>query len=113
MKTKEYRWRKAEFDPPDVLFIESADEGIEERCEFTPYMYFKQFITDDMIQLVADQTNLFSVQKEGKSVNTNVKEIEQVLGMYMFMGLVQMLTVSAYWEIETKYPKAADVVSSI
>lgn len=112
VKTKEYRCRKAEFDPPDVPFIESADEGIEERCEFTPYMYFKQFINDDMIQLVSYQTNLFSVQKEGKSVNTNVKEIEQVLGMYMFMGLVQMPTVSAYWEIETKYPKVPNVVSS-
>ncbi|XP_049460947.1 piggyBac transposable element-derived protein 3-like [Epinephelus fuscoguttatus] len=111
VKTKEYRWRKAEFDPPDVPFIESADEGIEERCEFTPYMYFKQFVTEDMIQLVADQTNLFSVQKEGKSVNTNFKEIEQVLGMYMFMGLVQMPNVRAYWEIETKYPKVADVMS--
>ncbi|CAJ1064592.1 piggyBac transposable element-derived protein 3-like [Xyrichtys novacula] len=30
VKRKEYRWRKAEFDPPDVPFFESADEAIEE-----------------------------------------------------------------------------------
>lgn len=108
---KESRWRKAEFEPPDVQFDESADEAIEERSEFTPYMYFKQFVTDERLQLVADQTNLFSVQKQGKSVNTTVKEIEQVLGMYMFMGLVQMLNVRAYWEVDTKYPKVADVMS--
>ena len=46
-------------------------------------MHFKQFVTDEIIQLVADQTNLFSVQKAGQSVNTNVKEIEQVLSMYV------------------------------
>ncbi|CAK6969746.1 piggyBac transposable element-derived protein 3-like, partial [Scomber scombrus] len=53
VKKKEYRWRKAEFDPPDVTFFGSADKAIEERSQFTPYMYFKQFVTDEMIQLVA------------------------------------------------------------
>lgn len=67
------------------------------KSEFTPYMYFKQFVTDEVIQLVADQPNIFSVQKEGRSININVKEIEQILGMYMFMGLLQMPCVRAYW----------------
>ncbi|XP_036963569.1 piggyBac transposable element-derived protein 3-like [Acanthopagrus latus] len=110
-KKRDYRWRKVDFESPDVQFDDSADETIEERSEFTPYMYFKQFVTNEMLQLVVDQTNLYSVQKDGKSINKTVKEIEQVLGMYMLMGLVQMPNVRAYWEMDTRYPKVADVMS--
>uniref|UniRef100_A0A3Q3LI23 PiggyBac transposable element-derived protein domain-containing protein n=1 Tax=Labrus bergylta TaxID=56723 RepID=A0A3Q3LI23_9LABR len=70
----------------------------------TGHMYFKQFVTDEMLEETAEQTNLYSVQKEGKSVNTTAKEIEQVLGMYIHMGLVQMSSVRAYWEMETRLP---------
>uniref|UniRef100_A0A3Q3E1X0 PiggyBac transposable element-derived protein domain-containing protein n=1 Tax=Labrus bergylta TaxID=56723 RepID=A0A3Q3E1X0_9LABR len=59
----------------------------------------------------AEQTNLYSVQKEGKSVNTTAKEIEQVLGMYIHMGLVQMSSVRAYWEMETRLPAVCHVMS--
>lgn len=38
-------------------------------------MYFKQFVTDEMLQETAEQTNMYSVQKEGKSVNTTGKKI--------------------------------------
>ena len=46
---KKYRWRKAEFEPPDVQFDDIADETIEERSEFTPFMYFQQFVTDEIL----------------------------------------------------------------
>ncbi|KAJ8382435.1 hypothetical protein SKAU_G00032130 [Synaphobranchus kaupii] len=107
---KAYTWRKKPFEPPGVEFDECADEALEDRSEFTPYMYFKQFVTDEMLQLVAYQTNLYSVQKDGKSLNTTAQEIEQFLGMYLCMGLVQMPNVRAYWEMETKYPKVSDVM---
>lgn len=110
-KKKEYSWRKKQFQPPSVDFIASDEEGTEDRCNWTPYMYFKQFVTDEMLQETAEQTNLYSVQKEGKSVNTTAKEIEKVLGMYMHMGLVQMSCVRAYWEMETKLPAVCDVMS--
>lgn len=47
---KEYRWKKAEFEPPDVQFDESADAATEERSKFTTHMYFKQFVIDEMLQ---------------------------------------------------------------
>lgn len=65
-------------------------------------MYFKQFVTAEMLQETAEQTNLYRVEKEGKSINTTAKEIEQVLGMYMHVGLVGMSRVRAYWEMDTK-----------
>uniref|UniRef100_A0A3Q3E559 PiggyBac transposable element-derived protein domain-containing protein n=1 Tax=Labrus bergylta TaxID=56723 RepID=A0A3Q3E559_9LABR len=108
---KEYRWRKIKYQAPSIDFIASVEEGTEDRCDWTPYMYFKQFVTDEMLEETAEQTNLYSVQKEGKSVNTTAKEIEQVLGMYIHMGLVQMSSVRAYWEMETRLPAVCHVMS--
>lgn len=110
-KRKEYRWRKIQYQTPSVDFIACVEEGTEDRCDWTPYVYFKQFVTDEMLQETAEQTNLYSVQKECKSVNTTAKEIEQVLGMFMHVGLVQMLCVRASREMETKLPAVCDVMS--
>lgn len=55
-----------------VDFIAYVEEGTEDKCDWTPYMYFKQFVNDYMLQETAEQTNLYSVQEEGKSINTTV-----------------------------------------
>uniref|UniRef100_A0A667Z5P7 PiggyBac transposable element-derived protein domain-containing protein n=1 Tax=Myripristis murdjan TaxID=586833 RepID=A0A667Z5P7_9TELE len=111
VKRKEYQWGKKQFEPPAVEFVECVEEEDEDRRDWTPYQYFKDFVTEEMLQEIAEETNLYSVQKEGKSVNTNAKEIEQILGMYMHMGLVQLPNVRAYWEMETRYPAVCEVMS--
>ena len=88
--------------------LEATDPtGITE----TPLQYFQRFITQDMLKLIVEHSNIYSVQKHGKSANTNVKELEQVLGIYYKMGLVQMPSLKMYWANETKYPAVTDVVS--
>lgn len=110
VKSKVYCWKRKHFEPPSVEFVQCVDEDSEDRLHWTPYMYFKYFVTDEMLQGIAEETNWYSVQKNGKSVNTNAQEIEQILGMYMHMGLVQMPNVRAYWEMETRYPAVCDVM---
>ena len=111
VKRKVYRWKRKQFEPPSVEFVECVEEDSEERLDWTPYMYFKDFVTDEMLQEIAEETNLYNLQKNGKSVNPNAQEIEQILGMYMHMGLVQMPNVRAYWEMEIRYPAVCDVMS--
>lgn len=84
VKKKEYKWRKIKYQAPPVYFIARLEEGTEIRCDM---MSFKQFVTDEMLQEIAEQTNMYSVQKEGKSINTTAKELEQVLRMSLHMGL--------------------------
>ncbi|KAJ3584540.1 hypothetical protein NHX12_015035, partial [Muraenolepis orangiensis] len=43
-----------------------------------------------MVEALAQNTNEYSFQERGTSVNTTAKEIEKMLGMYLKMGLVQM-----------------------
>ena len=93
-KKKPFVWQKTDFEPGNCNFKGQvpnppADQKIE-----TPIKYFHQFMTNHMIQRIAEQSNIFRVKKNGKCP----KEIEPVLGMYLLMGLVQMPGVRYYWE---------------
>lgn len=73
--------------------------------------HFQKFVTEDMIEALTRNTNEFSLQKNGTFVNTNNKEIEKMLGMYLKMGLMQMSGVRMYWETDTRYTPVSDVMS--
>ena len=77
----------------------------------TPLQYFQQFVTDDMLMNLVTNTNEYSVQKSGNSINTTKKEVEQVIGMFFYMGLVQMSGIRQYWETETAYNPVCSVMS--
>lgn len=61
--------------------------------------------------MIVHHTNQYSLQKTGASVNTNIKDMEQVLGMVLQMGVVQMPGVRVYWEAATRFAPVADIMS--
>ncbi|XP_047490888.1 piggyBac transposable element-derived protein 3-like [Penaeus chinensis] len=101
-----YCWRKKTYDVPDTSF-----SGVMDGKVGSPYQYFREFVTDDMLDIVVQNTNLYSVQKKGKSIDISKKELEQVIGMYFRMGIAQMPGVRAYWENDTRYAPVADIMS--
>ncbi|XP_064472448.1 piggyBac transposable element-derived protein 3-like [Ornithodoros turicata] len=68
-------------------------------------------ITPDMIDNVVEETNYYSVQTTGKSLNVTAAEVEQFIGLYIMMGLVQMPSVRCYWETASRYEPIANVMS--
>jgi len=56
----------------------------------TPLYYFRQFVDDDMINNHKHQTNLYSVEKTGSSLNVTADEIEQFIGIHIMTGIVIM-----------------------
>ncbi len=64
-------------------------------------MYLKKFVTDEMLQKILEQTNLYNVWKEGKSVNTTSTETGQVrLSLKLFeekFQAIQSFRVSKTW----------------
>ena len=77
----------------------------------TPLNYFKIFWSDDIINLLVEQTNLYSVQQTGSSINTNKSEIEQFIGIQMLMSIVSLPAYYMYWAVDTKYSAIADIMS--
>ena len=52
--------------------------------------YFLFFFPDSLIDLVVENTNLYSVQKTGKNVNNNREEINTFIGSNMLMGIIKL-----------------------
>ena len=65
---RSYQWEDGAFLPPDAALIPDPMEPSAR--EITPYMYYKLFIADDMMEKAAYHTNLNSVQKNGVSMKT-------------------------------------------
>ena len=106
---KVYLWTKQTFFSPDVTFSGETPQPPDEIA--SPLRYFRQFVSDEMLAAVTENTNLYSVQKDGKSVEIDVKEVEKVIGVYLQMGIVKMPGVRYYWESETRYPPVADTLA--
>jgi hypothetical protein len=68
------------------------------------------FWDDELTSLLAEQTNLYSVQNLGTSIGTTSNEIEQFLGMQVLMSVVKLPSYKMYWAAETRYPPIADVM---
>ena len=74
--------------------------------ELTPLNYFQMFWNKDLNKLIAKQTNLYSIQKDEKSMATIVNPtIQQFIGIHMLMLLVDLLSYMMYWVRETRYPQ--------
>uniref|UniRef100_A0A3Q4GCX2 PiggyBac transposable element-derived protein domain-containing protein n=1 Tax=Neolamprologus brichardi TaxID=32507 RepID=A0A3Q4GCX2_NEOBR len=111
IKGQKFSWRKKTLETPDTTFKGPCAKPPDEI--HTPLEYFKNFITDDMLLLLMEQTNLYSVQKSNhlRNVNTTVKELQILIGLYLRMGLCQMPRNRAYWENDTRCPMVADNMS--
>ena len=73
----------------------------------TPLKYFKQFWSDEITDLLVNQTNLYNVQKTGSSIHTTHAEIEQFIGIQMVMSVIKMPRFEMFWNNETWYEPIA------
>ena len=90
-----------------------GDLHVDSRGLENPIDFFKAFFDDDMTQLIADQTNLYSVQCDlvKGSIGTTKSEIERLLSVFLKMCIVQMPRYPMYWEAATRYTPIADLIS--
>ena len=76
-----------------------------------PISYFKNFFDDDLIQHIADQSNLYCTQQKLKMnlkcshIQTDKDEIEQLLGVFLYMGIFPVPQYRMYWSIHTHFPQ--------
>ena len=82
------RWRMKDIEEVDAVcntrFSDPPDE------EITPFKYFKQMCRDEVIENFVEQSNLYCVQKTGRSLNTNKNEMEQFLGIHIMAGIINI-----------------------
>jgi len=66
----DFKWVNGEF-PYNVIIDDTIFEKPTQIS--TSYSYFKQFWSDDIIDLIVEETNIYSVQMSGKSINVKKK----------------------------------------
>ncbi|XP_063229614.1 piggyBac transposable element-derived protein 4-like [Bacillus rossius redtenbacheri] len=78
----------------------------------SPIDYFQQFFTGELLENIVDQSNLYSIQRDpNKSLSTNVKELEQFIGICVYMSIFGLPRSRMYWASNTYVEKIQNVMS--
>ncbi|MEQ2229675.1 hypothetical protein ILYODFUR_021224 [Ilyodon furcidens] len=87
IKGQKVSWRKKTFETPECTYKGPCVKPPDQI--HTPLEYFRKYITEEVLQLLMEQTNLYSVQKSDsyRNVNTTVKELEILIGLYLHVSL--------------------------
>ncbi|KAF0751882.1 piggyBac transposable element-derived protein 2-like isoform X1 [Aphis craccivora] len=79
--------------------------------EYTPLQYFKFFFSDEMFDLIHLETNKYAIQKNASTAKISYSEIQQYVGILVFIGVVKMPATRLYWSNNCRYNKIVDVMS--
>ena len=112
-KPHKWRWRLKKQPKRDPVFkgdrFSKPPENFDELC---PIEYFKMFWTDNITNLLFEQTKLYSTQVNGTSISTSSQETERFLYMHVLQGIVKLPVYDMYCTAGTHYAKIADVISN-
>ncbi|KAF9411725.1 hypothetical protein HW555_009554, partial [Spodoptera exigua] len=90
----------------------SDSPNFKERHDIlSPKQYFQNFFTNELLDIIVEMTNLYSVQTTGKSICVTQKEIEVLLGIEILMGIVDLPAVEDYWSADLKYEQISSAMS--
>lgn len=111
---KSFNWKKEAFK----FVVNQTSKDIQTDEDYTsatattptPVNYFLQLFSLICFQLITDQTNLYSCQRTGRSINSSVFEIQNFVGMLIMMGIVCLPAYTDYWSKEFQYEKIASVM---
>jgi hypothetical protein len=73
--------------------------------DVTPILVFRKFFTEEIFNLIVDQTNIYGKQKKRRNSRNNTdpwedvitKDIESFLGIIIVMGINSLPTMKHYW----------------
>ncbi|XP_046986987.1 piggyBac transposable element-derived protein 5-like [Schistocerca americana] len=103
-----YTWICKDLEAMDVqCAVQFSDPPSEKR---SPLQYFESFIDETAIDNLVTQTNLYSTQVLGQSINTSANEMRQFIGIHLLSGIVSSSSYKIYWANETRYNQIADVI---
>ena len=108
------RWGKLKLPLVDTTFkVEPFGAPPDDAENVTPLVYFRGFFRDELFERIVEQTNLYSVQKTGKCINTTSEQIETFIGIQIRMSIVRMSVYRHYWAAGTRYAPIADAMPKV
>jgi len=110
LKHFDFKWKKctSEKFSVDIPIIQSYPTNSYVK---SPLEYFLIFFSNDVFELIVEQSNLYCFQKFDKMLGTNIKEIKDLVGISLIMGIVKMPAYTDYWAPSTNYGQVSNVMS--
>ncbi|XP_069939980.1 piggyBac transposable element-derived protein 3-like [Cherax quadricarinatus] len=94
----------------DPLPVYEYEKPLEIR---SPYEYFCDFFTSDMVDNIAYQTNLYTKQKSIiNNFATDSEEIMRFIGVLLLMGIAPLPAIKDYWTSTFRMLQVAEVMGS-
>nr|XP_053657049.1 piggyBac transposable element-derived protein 3-like [Cherax quadricarinatus] len=94
----------------DPLPVYEHEKPLEIR---SPYEYFCDFFTPDMVDNIAYQTNLYAKRKTKLTdFATDSEEIMRFIGILLFMIIAPLPSLEDYWKSSFRLPQVAEVMGS-
>ncbi|XP_033911326.3 piggyBac transposable element-derived protein 2-like [Acipenser ruthenus] len=104
------RWRT----PHNAYFNAYPEwQGLLSRSDdiMSPLQYFKQFFSEDILEVIVGQSNLYAIQcNANKPLNLTTKELEQSLGIVVYMSLFGLPCTRMFWNKACRVSQVADTM---
>ena len=102
-------WNKAKCFSESVVEYSGKTPDYRKSSK-SPIDYFYQFLNKSMIKKIMESTNLYASQRE-QTLNVSYEEIEQYIGVLLYMGVFTAPDYRLYWNTTTHVPTVADIFS--
>ena len=77
-----------------------------------PIDYFKKFLKDEMISVITESTNNYSLDEQsGRPICVTTEEMEQYIGILIHMGVIDMPDYCMFWQKDTLYPTISNTMA--
>ena len=105
----ERTWKKEDINHPALPpFTHPAPA-----CLRTPFQYFEDMFTADLVDDIVYQTNLYARQKNvNTTFNIDRHELMVFIGIVLYMGVCVYPSIEDYWGMNTRCMQVADFMSS-
>lgn len=99
---KDIQWRRGVlFVPPQNISWDAIEHDIDEILQ--PKDYFARYIPDSFFELMATETNIYSLQNgDTNFAPTTVDELKTFVGLHILMGSLKYPRIRMYWDTALK-----------
>ena len=109
VKQRRCLWKDGVFLEPETTFL-GSDETTYDYS--TPLQCYKYFMSDDIMEEIARQTTLYSVQtRPDKPVSITRKDIDKFIGILFHMSITRLPRTRMYWSPQSRIPCVADTMT--
>ncbi|XP_065675601.1 piggyBac transposable element-derived protein 3-like [Hydra vulgaris] len=105
-----YKWKSKNFEPLDDVTFKESEMKPTPNSETTPFECFKLFVSDNMLNSIANESNIYILQSKVSEKNISKKNFEKFIGAYLRMGLVKLPSQRSYWETFMTYNGVSSIM---